>query len=447
MMQDYLKRARAELLAFDSTATKFLEALETNPNSFKLPQPKIQDVRTVLADLPVKSKIIQLALEISEKTAFDIADRLDSLKGQSRKLALRLKDLSEVLKDELREEPGNSPSEALAERLEALDAAAKRVAMALFPNALEGLREVNTELFKFRQIENDYNRVLGEQKGRLTPEQLAEVEKTAATLRARFDAVNDLVNELVISRVGGSDEVKALVQRVSVELADAIREAGKHTEEALKPFRGVFADAKDLAVRLGRFKVRVPIFPGGSSLAEIAGLIDPALYDELSGVQRMALFNIISRLKSITFGTAPGEDLLAAKFNIKIIEVFTDRIYLEVDKPFIDTIAGFAQKGAFEKAPASLHKFRDGSFKQKVASEGNLQVCFAAIPNSNPSRLKVDADIDLYRSPLRHLFGEVLVNHLTGTTTDQFKVFDILAATKLPMVAGFALTSLGLPLS
>ena len=47
----------------------------------------------------------------------------------------------------------------------------------------------------------------------------------------------------------------------------------------------------------------------------------------------------------------------------------------------------------------------------------------------------------------RHLFGEVLVNHLTGTTTDQFKVFDILAATKLPMVAGFALTSLGLPLS
>ena len=59
----------------------------------------------------------------------------------------------------------------------------------------------------------------------------------------------------------------------------------------------------------------------------------------------------------------------------------------------------------------------------------------------------MDADIDLYRSPLRHLFGEVLVNHLTGTTTDQFKVFDILAATKLPMVAGFALTSLGLPLS
>ena len=65
---------------------------------------------------------------------------------------------------------------------------------------------------------------------------------------------------------------------------------------------------------------------------------------------------------------------------------------------------------------------------------------FAAV-SGEPGRVNVDADIDLYRSAVRHLFGEVLVNHLTGRTTDQFKVFDILASAAVPPIGAFGVVT------
>jgi hypothetical protein len=130
-----------------------------------------------------------------------------------------------------------------------------------------------------------------------------------------------------------------------------------------------------------------------------------------------------------------------------VCDVFRDRIYFTVDRSFIDTVGELEKAGMFEKAPASLHKFRGGSYKQIAVNKGsqlasskrgNLQVSYQEIAGGGPNvRFNVDADIDLYRSPLRHLFGEVLVNHLTGSTTDQFKVFDILAKNDLPTIQGF----------
>jgi hypothetical protein len=54
-------------------------------------------------------------------------------------------------------------------------------------------------------------------------------------------------------------------------------------------------------------------------------------------------------------------------------------------------------------------------------------------------RVVIDADMDLYRSAVPHLFGEVLVNHLTGSTTDQFKVRDILEAQSIDPIGDFEL--------
>jgi hypothetical protein len=42
---------------------------------------------------------------------------------------------------------------------------------------------------------------------------------------------------------------------------------------------------------------------------------------------------------------------------------------------------------------------------------------------------------------VRHLFGEVLVNHLTGSKTDQFKVWDILASADVQPISGFSVVS------
>ena len=51
----------------------------------------------------------------------------------------------------------------------------------------------------------------------------------------------------------------------------------------------------------------------------------------------------------------------------------------------------------------------------------------------------MDADLDLYRHAIPHLFGEVLVNHLTDSRTSQFAVRNILDAQGIAPIGGFAL--------
>ena len=51
--------------------------------------------------------------------------------------------------------------------------------------------------------------------------------------------------------------------------------------------------------------------------------------------------------------------------------------------------------------------------------------------------MNVDVDIDLFRNPLLHLFGEVFVNHLTGGDTNQFKVLKILESQRVVPIGGF----------
>ena len=83
-----------------------------------------------------------------------------------------------------------------------------------------------------------------------------------------------------------------------------------------------------------------------------------------------------------------------------------------------------------------MHRFKEGSYKQRDSRKGNLQLSYAT---RQSDRVVVDADIDLYRGVVPHLFGEVLVNHLTGNTTDQFRVRGILDDQSVPSIGGFHL--------
>jgi len=56
-----------------------------------------------------------------------------------------------------------------------------------------------------------------------------------------------------------------------------------------------------------------------------------------------------------------------------------------------------------------------------------------------PGRVMIDADLDLYRSAVPHLFGEVLVNHLTDSRTNQFTVREILDEQGVAPMGGFRL--------
>ena len=176
-------------------------------------------------------------------------------------------------------------------------------------------------------------------------------------------------------------------------------------------------------------ELTIPIFPAHDGLGACCDIVTPTLYDGLSGVQAFALLNILARLQATR---ASGRPLLEGRARRDHSRV-PDRIYFEADRSIIRTSKRTTRSTV---APASLHRFKEGSFKQTTFRKGNLQVSYASRPDD---RVVIDADIDLYRNAVPHLFGEVLVNHLTGSTTDQFKVRDILDDQSIKAIGGFEL--------
>jgi hypothetical protein len=270
--------------------------------------------------------------------------------------------------------------------------------------------------------------------GTLTFDQQSRIQAIANEVHQAFDDVNALLNALAENAIPDSASItRALAAARSALLRSVERAAKKIT----KPYAD-FAPFVDRAGRIARKvdklldKLRIPVFPTHAGLAPLQRCISEKAYGALGGAQRFALLNIAARLQAITVN---GRTLLDPIYDVKVTRVFTDRIYLDVDAALIADIEG--DPAQFGKAPAGLHRFRDGSFKGRHGTEGNLQVSFAR--QAVGTRINVDADIDLYRDPFRHLFGEVLINHLTGRTTDQFRVQQVLAGLPVPPIGGFAL--------
>jgi hypothetical protein len=440
-MESYLRRARQVLADFDGAASGAAAAIGGLPPSPKLSQKQLGKLQAIAARLPEHTARIRFALDLTEKTAVDVVDLQARFEGLTAALAADLATLG----DGLEKSPEASASGAGA--LLTLDEQAERVASAIFPNAIEGLHEINRTLWDFRPIALEYSRTFAAEvartgKNRMTNAQIETVRETADTINTRFSEVNELLNQLAVSTPGNGATIKSMMKEARQALEDAVKSARARATEAYKPFHGALGRIERLAGKIdGQFDdLRVPVFPVQGNLEDLEAAIDAASYLATTGVERMALLNIAARLKSIAFGAGPDEHLLSGRFRIRIFDLYPSRIYFSTDVGFIDAIARLEQGGTFEAAPASLHRFRDGSYKQTTLRKGNLQVSFAAVPGE-PGRVNVDADIDLYRSPLRHLFGEVLVNHLTGRTTDQFKVFDILAAAAVMPIGAFAVVT------
>jgi hypothetical protein len=435
-MDDYLKRARQALATFESalTACERLFPGQTTP-----PQEGIDRLRAIVARIRTALARLTAALGHIENTGLDIVDLQVSLQIESGALASGLAGLEDAL--------GKIPglTAALEHPLADLEEAAQRVAAALFPNAIDGVREINRTLWEFRPLWAEYERTLAlarNGKGGLTEAQLTAVALTADTLRARIDEVNELLNQLTVAMPTDGKAMKTLLQNARVALRDTARQARSKAADAYKPFHGVLKQVQRLADKVfDQFAdLRVPVFPAADKLADIDGLLDPAVYLQLAGVERFALLNITSRLRAIPCGTSSSDHLLAPRFGIRVFRVFPDRIYFTANAAFIEAIQRLAESKIFVPAPASLHRFRTGSFKQRDSRKGNVQVSYATGTPEAPgdlTRVSVDADIDLYRSPTRHLFGEVLVNHLTGSKTDQFKVWETLASRRVPPIGGF----------
>lgn len=445
MDDKYLSRARAALAAFETAVEGFDAGLAAIATAADLPAKQVRSLSDIVERLRGAAKRLEHSLEqIAGDTALDVVDLQVRLENETASLAAPLKALGEIFSG-VKKDLG-----AAAAPLLELDERAGRVAAAFFPNTVRGAREINRTLWEFRPLWNEYARILATELAKppgkgLKADQIARVEQTALGVRARFDDVNELLNQLVTGTAEGAP-VDSLIRQARKALGAAVREARSKAADAYKPFHSVLKQAESLAQDIDKKfdALRVPVFPPAASLGELSALVDSAHYEELAGVERFALFNICARLKSVALADGTGD--LLGRFSIQVFDVFPDRVYFTADASFIDAVRALQARQLFEEAPASLHKFKDGSFKQRQSRKGMLQVSYAFGTNEQPgdkTKVRVDADIDLYRSPLRHLFGEVLVNHLTGGKTDQFAVWDILASSQVTPVAAFEVVSVG----
>jgi hypothetical protein len=435
-MSQFADRAFAALSRFSGHLTRFIDQVgATPPAPPQLPREGLEKLLEIGTKARAAAAAIERSLVLIDRTGLDIVDMQVRLQGETATLALALRELGRAVEGQ------HFIRSQFDEPLIEVHEAAQTLAAAIFPGAVDGLRDVNTRLWDFEKIQwKRYTDILTSvvRQDRITPAQQAEIATIADGVAAAFAEVNALLNDLAEGRPADAEALRRRLDQAPVKLTTALTQATErlqHAPKAVAGFAPVIKASKKIADDIARLlkKLSIPVFPAHAALAECRDYVPADLYEDLSGVQAFALLNILARLQETT---ACGRPLLAGR-RVRVFAVFADRVYLEADRSLIEDIGADAE--VFEEAPASLHRFKQGSFKQKTKSKGNLQVSFAMRPDN---RVVVDADIDLYPTPVRHLFGEVLVNHLTGSTTDQYKVRRILDDQQVAAIGGFQLLAM-----
>ncbi len=434
-MTAYVTRATAALDAFDAALADVSTAADAAAADSAVSAPARTRLFEACERLGHASAAMRLSFAHIERTALDVVDMQARLEGESAALAAALR----LLGDTVEKAPHLRASlTAVCGRLEE---AAAGVASATFPNAVEGLAAVNRALWDFHgPVWKAYERKLADvvSRQRLTSIQIGKIDSTARDIRNRFDAVNQLIDDLASRPAADRAHVARTVADAQRNLSEALASARARAGEVYKPFHGVLNQAQGVAARVIRHleRCRVPIFPSPDALGDAVTLVDATMYTGLPGVCRFALLNILSALRAVRIGPA-GEHLLSPTYLTRVFAVFPDRVYIEATPALLDVTRSLTRSGTFTRAPAALHRFRDGSVKQRDNRKGNIQLSY----EDAGAIVRVDADIDLYRGPISHLFGEVLINHLTGTTTDQFAVRRVLDGRSVVPLGGFSVWS------
>lgn len=430
-MQEFPERAKAAILEFQEGVITFRQKVDATRRTRELPANRLGKL-TDLADQATAAAVPLLdSLTLIQQTGLDLVDMETRMIGESKGLAGILRKLGGEVLDQhfIRVEFENELVE--------LEERAQGVAGALFPSAVQGLNRVNSKLWEFSRLEmSRYRRILDRiaQEGKLTAEVLSEVKDTFSGLEGHFKNANQLLNQLAQGALK-KPIIVTQMRDVKEGLKEAMETARVATgKESFRHFKSVFEATqkvgKEVSERLDG--LRVPLFPLHSETEELQKAIEQGLYEELTGLQAFALLNITSRMRHTV---AEERHLLSPDFHVQVWKVFPDRIYFDVDSEFLRSIE---ESNDFESANPSLHRFRDGSFKQRSFPEGNLQVTYQ---KNQDGRFSVDADIDVYRDPLLHLFGEVLINHLTGSKTDPYRVRNILDQQGVRPIGEFAIHS------
>ena len=417
---------------FNGQLSTFTERVRSTPSDpVRLPARVLQQLLQASERARSAVDAITRSVVLIEQTSLDIVDMQVRLQGETAALASSLASLGEAVARQ------HFVREAFGDTLVGLDEAAQLLAAGVFPSAVQGLREVNVKLWEFEKVQwKRYTDLLTVvvQRSTIGVDQQAQIQSIADGVARAFGEVNTLLNDLAESRPSNAAVLQARLDLAPVRLTDALGIARERVSQVGGPL-GVFAPVIETSAAVARDvsallrDLTIPVFPAYDALGPCRDVIGRALYEGLSGVQAFALLNILSRLQATR---ASGRSLLENR-HITVTHVFPDRLYLEADRSIIDDVEA---DGDFERAPTKLHRFKEGGYKQTTFRKGNLQLSYASRAGG---RVAIDADMDLYRSAIPHLFGEVLVNHLTGNSTSQFAVRRILDEQSIEAIGSFEL--------
>jgi len=393
-----------------------------------------ESVTLEAAGVAAREAIAQLlaTLDILERTGLGVVDLQGRMKKETRQLVTPLKRIDALASTRAKTDG------TLARRLHELEEHAQFAAGALFPSSVHGLDQVNDLiLFKLRPLVLPrFNREVDRQtqKGTWNDERRSAVEAAHEEIEKPFRHLTRFLNRLAVEPVDAATIRQGVRSHRAVMAAVAKMARTLRRRPHFSGFGGILGDVRAiaLAARKGLLRLEVPLFPAWEKLGPLRPLITKDLYDHLAGVQKFALLNITARMLATGLG---DRNLLASDFKIVIWQVFPDRIYLQADAKLIREVR--KHTALFKTAPAGLHRFSAGSYKQRRPSRGGLQLSYAPEVEDSTTTVNIDADIDLFKRPFSHFFAEVLVNHLTGSTTSQYRVHDILADQQVPPIGGF----------
>jgi hypothetical protein len=194
-------------------------------------------------------------------------------------------------------QPRRSPAvtAAFGDELVGLDEVSQLVAAAVFPSAVQGLREANVKLWDFEKIQwKRYTDILNDvvQRGAIPSDQQVRIQAIADDVARAFNEVNVLLNDLAESPSNeGGRSAENDCSRRPIRLRSALQAASDKLDQSHSGTLAAFGPvikasakiAEDVAKRLQ--KLTIPVFPAYEGLGRCCDVVTQSLYERLSGVQ------------------------------------------------------------------------------------------------------------------------------------------------------------------
>jgi len=158
------------------------------------------------------------------------------------------------------------------------------------------------------------------------------------------------------------------------------------------------------------------------------------LMEEKEGLILACLLNLLTAMSQIVLPSekTPLDYYWQPIWDETQFPAAQDRFFAYADKALVDDVVRAAKMGSFsqEKDPGVFHPGATLSYKQNQFDVTNVQVTFhqgnaktIQTANGPLDCIVIEPDIDFYKDPLSHFFGEVLPNKFIGGLTDPRAVY------------------------